>query len=138
MQTNKRLLIVDDDKQIRELLTFDIEQSGYIVDSAADGEEGLKKAFSALPAQDLAPGGKTQGNGGHASHCLQDRVHLARLLSAVFAPMGKVLAVVEGNVVLATELANHGFSPFHHTVRREGPRLIRLLHIEGAAVKEFC
>ena len=45
MQTSKRLLIVDDDEQIRELLTFDIAQSGYIVDSATDGEEGLKKAL---------------------------------------------------------------------------------------------
>lgn len=43
--SNKRLLIVDDDKQIRELLAFDIAQSGYIVDSAIDGEEGLKKAL---------------------------------------------------------------------------------------------
>lgn len=42
---NKRLLIVDDDTQIRELLTFDISQSGYIVDSASDGAEGLKKAL---------------------------------------------------------------------------------------------
>ena len=42
---NKRLLIVDDDVQIRELLTFDIAQSGYIVDCAQDGEEGLKKAL---------------------------------------------------------------------------------------------
>ncbi len=42
---NKRLLIVDDDTQIRELLTFDISQSGYIVDSASDGVEGLKKAL---------------------------------------------------------------------------------------------
>lgn len=46
MQTKKRLLIVDDDEQIRELLTFDIAQSGYVVDSATDGEEGLKKALS--------------------------------------------------------------------------------------------
>lgn len=45
MQTNKRLLIVDDDKQIRELLTFDISHSGYSVDCACDGEEGLKKAL---------------------------------------------------------------------------------------------
>lgn len=42
---NKRLLIVDDDKQIRELLVFDIAQSGYIVDCACDGQEGLKKAL---------------------------------------------------------------------------------------------
>ncbi len=44
-KTNKRLLIVDDDKQIRELLSFDISQSGYIVDVALDGQEGLKKAL---------------------------------------------------------------------------------------------
>ncbi|MBR3604787.1 MAG: response regulator transcription factor [Candidatus Gastranaerophilales bacterium] len=44
-QNSKRLLIVDDDKQIRELLVFDIAQSGYIVDSASDGQEGLKKAL---------------------------------------------------------------------------------------------
>lgn len=44
-QNSKRLLIVDDDKQIRELLSFDIAQSGYIVDTAVDGEEGLKKAL---------------------------------------------------------------------------------------------
>lgn len=45
MQINKRLLVVDDDQQIRELLAFDISQSGYIVDSASNGEEGLKKAL---------------------------------------------------------------------------------------------
>ena len=45
MQINKRLLIVDDDIQIRELLSFDIAQSGYIVDCATNGQEGLKKAL---------------------------------------------------------------------------------------------
>ena len=44
-KNNKRLLIVDDDEQIRELLVFDITQSGYIVDCASDGQEGLKKAL---------------------------------------------------------------------------------------------
>ncbi len=43
-KTNKRLLIVDDEAEIRELLVFDIQSSGYTVDSAKDGEEGLKKA----------------------------------------------------------------------------------------------
>lgn len=44
-KVNKRLLIVDDDSEIRELLTFDIAQSGYIVDSASDGASGLQKAL---------------------------------------------------------------------------------------------
>ena len=42
----KRILIVDDDEEIRELLEFDIAQSGYIVDTAKDGLEGLNKALN--------------------------------------------------------------------------------------------
>ena len=40
-----RILIVDDDTEIRELLEFDLAQSGYTIDSAADGAQGLNKAL---------------------------------------------------------------------------------------------
>lgn len=43
--SSKRILIVDDEEQIRDLLEFDISQSGYLTDTASDGEEGLKKAL---------------------------------------------------------------------------------------------
>lgn len=46
MKTQKRILIVDDDTEIRELLEFDISQSGYYVDTAKDGLEGLNKALN--------------------------------------------------------------------------------------------
>ncbi len=42
----KRILIVDDDDEIRELLEFDIKASGYFVDTAKDGMEGLNKALN--------------------------------------------------------------------------------------------
>ena len=42
----KRILIIDDDEEIRELLEFDIASSGYVVDSAKDGLEGLNKALN--------------------------------------------------------------------------------------------
>ena len=42
----KRILIVDDDDEIRELLEFDISQSGYHTDTAKDGMEGLTKALN--------------------------------------------------------------------------------------------
>ena len=42
----KRILIVDDDDEIRELLEFDVSQSGYFVDTARDGAEGLNKALN--------------------------------------------------------------------------------------------
>ena len=42
----KRLLVVDDDDEIRELLEFDLAHSGYSVDTACDGLEGLNKAVN--------------------------------------------------------------------------------------------
>ncbi len=42
----KRILIVDDDDEIRELLEFDVRASGYFVDTARDGMEGLNKALN--------------------------------------------------------------------------------------------
>lgn len=42
----KRLLIADDDNEIRELLEFDLAQSGYETDTAKDGEEALHKALT--------------------------------------------------------------------------------------------
>ena len=45
-QAQKKILIVDDDDVIRELLEFDVAQSGYFVDTAKDGLEGLNKALN--------------------------------------------------------------------------------------------
>lgn len=46
MSDKKRILIVDDDDEIRELLEFDVSHSGYFVDTASDGKEGLQKALN--------------------------------------------------------------------------------------------
>ena len=46
MAEKKRILIVDDDTEIRDLLEFDISSSGYFVDTASDGMEGLTKALN--------------------------------------------------------------------------------------------
>ncbi|MCD7739974.1 MAG: response regulator transcription factor [Candidatus Gastranaerophilales bacterium] len=42
----QKLLIADDDDEIRELLEFDLSHSGYSVDSAKDGEEALQMALT--------------------------------------------------------------------------------------------
>lgn len=42
----QRILIVDDDEEIRDLLEFDISQSGYFTDTAKDGAEALQKALN--------------------------------------------------------------------------------------------
>ncbi|MBF0487378.1 MAG: response regulator [Nitrospirae bacterium] len=45
----KRVLVVDDDEAARKFLTIALEQKGYIVLTAADGEEGVKKATEGNP-----------------------------------------------------------------------------------------
>jgi two-component system response regulator AtoC len=39
----KRLLIIDDEENMRHMLTIFLKKSGYLVDTAADGAEGLKR-----------------------------------------------------------------------------------------------
>jgi DNA-binding response OmpR family regulator len=38
-----KLLIIDDEDDIREILQFNLENEGFIIDTAASGEEGLEK-----------------------------------------------------------------------------------------------
>ena len=44
-----RVVIVDDNEEIREMLTEVLELDGYAVEQAADGEEGLTRILSARP-----------------------------------------------------------------------------------------
>lgn len=41
----KKLLIVEDDQYIRDLYVETLEDEGFYVENAADGEEGYKKMF---------------------------------------------------------------------------------------------
>lgn len=41
----KRILIVEDERNIAQILAFNLMQAGYAFDIAADGEEGLNKAL---------------------------------------------------------------------------------------------
>lgn len=47
MDKQTRILIVDDDENIRKTMTAILEDEGYIVDSAASGKEALEKTNSA-------------------------------------------------------------------------------------------
>lgn len=45
----KKILIIEDDDHIIELLKFNVESNGYAVSIAMDGHEGLNKAVNELP-----------------------------------------------------------------------------------------
>ena len=44
MTAKKRILIIDDEEDLRKMLKFRMEALGYEVDEAVDGAEGLDKA----------------------------------------------------------------------------------------------
>ena len=43
MSEQARILVIDDDESIREVLTSILEDNGYIVDTAENGKEAIKK-----------------------------------------------------------------------------------------------
>ncbi|RSD27691.1 response regulator transcription factor [Mesobacillus subterraneus] len=46
---NKKVLVVDDEQSIVTLLQYNLEQSGYAVVTAMDGEEGIQRAAEEKP-----------------------------------------------------------------------------------------
>ncbi len=46
---SKKILIVDDEKPIADIIKFNLEKEGYDISLAHDGEEALKKAFQIIP-----------------------------------------------------------------------------------------
>lgn len=48
-KNQKKVLVIDDEKVLRELLLSKIGQAGFEVVGAADGDEGLKKALAEHP-----------------------------------------------------------------------------------------
>ncbi len=46
---DRKILIVDDEKNIVDIIAFNLKKEGYTVIQAADGEEGLEKVFTENP-----------------------------------------------------------------------------------------
>src|SRR5437899_4390781 len=46
----KRILIIDDERDVVYLLTFNLRKAGYTISTATDGAAGLQKARSEKPA----------------------------------------------------------------------------------------
>ena len=47
--SNKRILVVEDEQDIADLILFNLEREGYLVESVLSGEEGLSRAKATLP-----------------------------------------------------------------------------------------
>ena len=43
------VMVIEDEKEIRDLLRYNLERAGFRVASAADGEQGLERVFASRP-----------------------------------------------------------------------------------------
>src|SRR5438874_1620829 len=43
------VLVIEDEKEIRDLVKYNLERAGFRVATAADGEQGLEAAYSSRP-----------------------------------------------------------------------------------------
>ncbi len=48
-ESKRRILVADDDEDIVELLRYNLEQSGYIVETALDGQQAVEQAIQNPP-----------------------------------------------------------------------------------------
>jgi DNA-binding response OmpR family regulator len=48
--TGRPILVVDDDRRIREIIQWALEEEGFVVETAADGEQALERAAHHQPA----------------------------------------------------------------------------------------
>lgn len=46
---NKKILVVDDEKPISDIIKFNLEKEGFDIETAYDGEEALTKAYQCQP-----------------------------------------------------------------------------------------
>ena len=51
---DRKILIVDDEKNIVDIIAFNLKKEGYTVITAADGEEGVQKANGGKSGSDSA------------------------------------------------------------------------------------
>ena len=68
----KKILVVDDEKKLRELLYMRLSSAGYEVIQARNGEEGVEQAKKHLPDLILMDVMMPRMDGGEAVKCLEE------------------------------------------------------------------
>ena len=48
MHTKPRILVIDDDETIRDILAITLEQEGFFVDTAINGKEAIEKSYASF------------------------------------------------------------------------------------------
>lgn len=89
----KRILVIDDDPDVREVLQLTLERAGYEVAVAASGAEGLEKVIDCCPDLILLDVMMPVMDGWQVCHCLRDVTEVPIIMLTV---LGKEQDVTKG------------------------------------------
>lgn len=108
---SKRILIVDDEKDIRELLAFHLEQNGFTTLTASDGEEALDKVEEALPDLIILDLMLPKMDGAEVCRAFKSREHTRRIPIIMLTAKGEEIDRVVGFELGADDYVTKPFSP---------------------------
>ena len=106
-----RILVVDDDRELVELLRFNLDQAGFVVSVAKDGAEGLKAARTFGPDLILLDLMMPEIDGFEVCEILKRDRLTARIPIVMLTAMSGQLARAAGLGAGATQYICKPFSP---------------------------
>jgi len=134
--TNKNILIIEDEKDIAELLRVNLSKEGYRVTSAATGESGIELARSQNPDLILLDLMLPGADGLEVCRILKSEEKTVNIPVIMLTAKSEDIDVVTGLVVGADDYITKPFSPKILVARiRNVLRRLRPQAIEGSKIE---
>ena len=124
----KRILVVDDDADLRDLACFVFENAGFMVNTAVDGDDALAKARVLMPDLILLDVMMPDVDGFTVCEILRRNTATAHIPIILLTALGSQLSRVRGMELGATDYFTKPFSSQKLLARVED-----LLHVKSHA-----
>ena len=123
---NKKILVAEDERDIRELIAFSLQLQGYNITEAPNGEEAVKRAFDVLPDLILLDVRMPRMNGYEACHALKTDDRTKDIPVVFLSAKGQESEIEEGKQAGAVDYLLKPFAPDELIARVE-----EILHAAG-------
>lgn len=107
----RKILVVDDQEDVRELVTLALSAEPYAILEAADGEEALRIARAELPDLVLLDLRMPKIDGFEVMYSLKGDPATAGIPIAVMTAIGSPSELAKGRLIIADDFLLKPFSP---------------------------
>lgn len=116
----KKILVVEDDADLRDLLSFNLTQAGFAVTTASDGAEAIKKADAVAPSLVLLDLMMPEMDGFSVCEKLRRSNTMATVPIVILTAVNSQMARFAGFEAGANDYVTKPFSPKELVARLEG------------------